>query len=58
MKKIVKYQEGEIVPADAIFISSVIQTEEEVTFSSQDYSSTYMQKCFIVWHYFLLNNED
>ncbi len=43
MNRICKYGTGNLVPDDAVYITTVTQTQDE-----------YGNDCFRVWHYFLV----
>lgn len=50
MKKIYKYATGDEIPEGAIYLSTLAQTEV-VT------ESKFVRKCWLVWHYFLVEIE-
>lgn len=67
MKKVFKYATGQEVPDGAVYCSTVTQTEIETgrlltsqcrchdDFTCSDAPSTReTQKCWLVWHYFLV----
>ena len=51
MKKIYKYGTGESPPEGAIYLNTVTQTW-------QDHGDLGWQRCWYVWHYFLVEIED
>lgn len=56
VKKIYKYGTGDAIPEGAIYLSTITQTEIEV-FDSRDGASvakSHYEKCWFVWHYFLV----
>lgn len=63
MKKIYKYATGEKIPEGAVYLSTVKQTEELKNSaggigSNRDKSYDYWDKCYLVWHYFLVEVKD
>lgn len=49
MKKIYKYPTGATIPEGAQYLGTVTQTEIESRFVDEDW-----EKCWLVWHYFLV----
>jgi hypothetical protein len=43
MNRIYKYGTGDLVPDDAVYVTTVTQTHTE-----------HGEPCFVVWHYFLV----
>lgn len=58
MKKIYKYPTGAEIPEGAIYLSTVKQTEYYTNISNTgDVSQAFWEKCYLVWHYFLVDVE-
>lgn len=53
MKKVYKYPTGAEIPEGAIYLSTVTQTEIKNPPIREGYVSTW-DKCWLVWHYFLV----
>lgn len=55
MKKIYKYPTGAEIPDGAIYLSTVTQTQiEENTGRNGDTTFALWNRCWLVWHYFLV----
>ncbi|MGB4971221.1 MAG: hypothetical protein WBO32_01095 [Cyclobacteriaceae bacterium] len=61
MKKVFKYATGDVIPEGAIHLKTVVQTEVDAR--QLDYDGAghvtggtvpYWKKCWLVWHYFLV----
>ncbi len=52
MKKIYKYPTGAEIPEGAVYLSTVTQTEEFNRFANGEEGGWI--KCWLVWHYFLV----
>ena len=50
VKKVWKYATGEVIPRVAVYLCTKVQTEFE---GSQGWG-----KCWLVWHYFLVEVEE
>ena len=51
VKKVFKYGTGQAIPEGAVYLSTVKQTELEV-------SPGEWLRCWLVWHYFLIEVEE
>lgn len=51
MKKVYKYGTGQEIPKDAIYLSTQLQTQVEIPGMGWG-------KCWLVWHYFLVETEE
>jgi len=66
MKKIYKYPTGAEVPEGAIYLSTIKQTDVLLNLSKGDdpncdagnSGTGIWEKCFLVWHYFLVEVDD
>ncbi len=52
MKKVLKYATGEEIPEGAVYLYSKTQTE------ATDSNNGRVIKCWLVWHYFLVEVDD
>lgn len=52
IRKVYKYATGEAIPEGAIYLSTQLQTEVQVE------NGTPWIKCWLVWHYFLVEVEE
>lgn len=60
VKKVWKFATGQPIPEGAVYLNTVTQTEFEL-FDSSDgkpISKRYWEKCWLVWHYFLVSIEE
>lgn len=55
VQKIYKYPTGAKVPEMAIYLGTVTQTKIEDPSNSKD---DFWSKCWLVWHYFLVEVEE
>ncbi len=56
VKKVYKYGTGEVIPKEAVYLSTQVETEEA---EFKDGSGiTRMKKNKFVWHYFLVDADD
>ena len=60
VKKVYKYATGQPIPKGAVYLSTVKQTEQELFDSNggEPVAKTYWEKCWLVWHYFLVEVEE
>lgn len=56
VKKIFKYGTGEIIPEGAVYLNTIAQTEIKMHPDRPDLGG--YAKCWLVWHYFLVEVED
>lgn len=59
-QKIYKYPTGAEIPEGAVYLGTVTQTEIEEKCTSEDstrYLDSKWNKCWLVWHYFLVKVE-
>lgn len=58
MKKIYKYATGDEIPKGAVYLATVKQTEIERMYgddTAPGYPKKEWIKCWLVWHYFLVD---
>ncbi len=55
VKKVYKYGTGDDIPEGAIYLSTIKQTEIE---NGEVNNEPYWMKCWLVWHYFLVEVEE
>lgn len=55
MKRIYKYGTGQEVPKGAVYLGTVTQTQIEDSSNARD---NFWSKCWLVWHYFLVEVKD
>ncbi len=53
MKKVYKYGTGETIPEGAVYLKTVTQTEIPYDEKVKEWG-----KCWLVWHYFLVEVEE
>ena len=59
MKKVFKYGTGEPIPEGAIYLNTIKQTEIFTNIDNKgDESHAFWKKCWLVWHYFLVEVEE
>ena len=60
VKKVYKYGTGQPIPEGAVYLNTVTQTEFELFDSSDEkpISKRCWEKCWFVWHYFLVSIEE
>ena len=59
VKRIYKYGTGEKIPEGAIYLSTIKQIEiQENIGKNGDTSHAFWNKCWLVWHYFLVEVEE
>jgi len=52
--RVLKYGTGDIVPDDAIYLETVVQTKQPIVRNGRQVSK---ESCWLVWHYFLVEEE-
>ena len=60
VKKVWKFATGQPIPEGAVYLATIKQTEQEL-FDSSDEKPTanrYWERCWFVWHYFLVEVEE
>lgn len=58
VKKVWKYATGEIIPKDAIYLSTQVETITESLGGNGQWSTSHTTKNILVWHYFLVEVEE
>ena len=53
VNKVYKYSTSEVVPSNAVYLCTKIQTEAKI-----DAPESKWAKCWLVWHYFLVEVEE
>ena len=56
VKKVFKYGTGDVIPDGAIYLSTIAQTEIKIH-PDRPYLNGH-EKCWLVWHYFLVEVKD